>query len=325
MEGIVINKSIIIITLLLIPILLSPSTEASNSNIIPAQDGLVETGELLPNPNFSEQPYVEIGLLSSEFSSEYSHTDDTGQITLIWSHTAGYEPEYSIYYPQTECLEFARISEQFEWTYNQIPEAMRISASIDVTCLGDFSSDENSGRYWDIVFWLSQPGSSYVRPLRTLDTPDIEGTFDAEFLYTKRELYSYFRGCVEIEPGVQGYPSDIFTLYMGLIPTNEFAEPLGDNFPWNLFDGGVIVTIDHLSVEAILEETNQLPPVIVPRHNVTDLWNDTYLGLRIEPAGYDSLAHLSQYTSYRYDNFFSIGMLSSNLQSQWNMTIYSDL
>lgn len=310
--------SLFVIQLVIGLAIVAPSDSRFNS----AQTDMVATGELLPNPYFSVEPAVEIGHSSPEFDYEYLKTGDVGKVSLIWSHTAGYQPVFSDFgLPLYDCAEYARVSQQFEWVYDQIPTAMRISASIEVSCIGDFSTEDNLNEFWELEFLVGVPGYSVPYQFKVLTDLESNDIFDVEFLLSNYELYYAFYGSVEYPSGGQLYPNDVFTLFIGLSPTYKFILPTGEDYPWNLFSGSVIVSIDHMSADALLEAPNQSPAMIQPRANVTELWNDTYVGYRIESAGYDALAHLSgSDLMHTYQWEMTIGMLNSDFQSQWIKT-----
>lgn len=289
---------------------------------IPAETDVTGTGELLSDPYLSEEPVVEIGSSSPEFSYEYHKTGATGQVSLIWSHTAGYKPSFMYYYPEIESAEYARVSQQFEWTYDQIPAAIKISASFEILCLGDFTL-VNSRNLWKIGFKIGTSGTSLMYQCKSMTNLESNENFEVEFLLQKNEVRQIFQGAVEYEPGMQQYPSDIFSLAIDLLPTSKFMQPMYGEYPWNVLNGGVIVSIDHVSIEALLDAVSQAPPKIQPRGNTSELWNSTYSGYRIEPAGYDNVAHLS-HSMIMYNTLYetSIGMLDSDLSSVWNKTIY---
>jgi hypothetical protein len=152
----------IVILLLLVPFCAAYYADNVEGGYVSAQGNPQETGELLRDPNLLIEPEIEIGETSPEFSYDYVAQNGYGEVTLTWEHSAGYLPHYNYasYIGGTECREFARLKQEFTWAYNQTPATLNISASVQITCTGDFELQDNGDDMYAIYFWLGIPGNS---------------------------------------------------------------------------------------------------------------------------------------------------------------------
>ncbi|KXH70486.1 MAG: hypothetical protein AM326_04380 [Candidatus Thorarchaeota archaeon SMTZ-45] len=295
-----------------------------DASFTPAQGNPQESGELLPDPYLLTEPEIEIGYDSPEFSYDYLAQGEHGEVTLIWEHSAGHQPYFwSIpYVGYVECREFARLKQEFTWEYNQTPVTLRISASVQITCSGDFTLQDNGDEMYAIYFWIGPPGYSYAGRIKTVTGLKGGQTYDIQFLLTSSEAKQYFVGSIE-EEGFQIYPHDNYAMFMGLIPTERFVAYYGGSTPFDVYEGVVNATISHFSIEALLKVDDLTPELISPKFNTT-ISGSIYNGItRLEPLGENSFVHLS------FDYFFSqevtLGCMTSNHTSIWNVTPYQEV
>lgn len=291
----------------------TPFLVTIDASFAPAQTTPTFTGELLPDPYFAEEPDVEIGGFSPEFGYEYT----PGSVALIWMHSAGYQLDYSGYYPSSGCLEYARVTQTFASSHNESIRSVKLSASIRIDCTGDFATEEIPDNLWAVNFGLHNQygGSSNVRIISDLKNGDNE---EIEFMLTDLETAAYFYGPeVEQERG----------LSLQLIPSALFGQTIGDMIPWMEYSGSVILTITHISFEIMLEGDSRAPPLKSPKYNTTLLENETVsLISGIESAGYDQLYEFRLSSEYEpfigTINELSIFSLFSNHQVIRNQTVY---
>jgi hypothetical protein len=324
-EGLYLRKfEVIVLVLLVMSFLMVDDVEGFSEGYVLAQGNPQETGELLPNPNLIIEPNVEIGQNSPEFRWTYYIPEQS--LDLTWTHTPGYPISLGYGYPYQECDEYARMWQEFTWGYNQTPVTLKVSASVQISCTGDFATQENGDDMFEIGFWLGLPGSS--TPIRIKSISDLSDgqSYDIEFLLSYYEAQTFFMGSI-MYGGVQSHPSDVYRLYVGLIPTTEFAGVYGGIWeePWEVYDGSVTATINHFSANALLEVESQAPPLIVPKFNTTSLWNDTSRGLGIEAMGQDSFVYLDMSSESYYNGQFSLGKMTSEHMPIWNQTISSEI
>jgi len=289
----------------------SPLFISVEANFVPAQTSPTFSGELLPDPYFAEEPYVEIGEFSPEFSYEYT----PGSVSLIWMHTAGYELDFGGYYPTT-CLEYARVIQTFVSSHNESIESVKISASVRLDCTGDFAREDTQDNLWEVNLGVYHEygGSVAVNTISNLKNGDSE---DLEFMLPEMETIAYFYGPeINLTRG----------LSLQLTPTTIFGQTIGSMTPWMECSGSVILTITHMSFEIMLEGESQAPPLRSPVYNTTLLSNETNSHISgIESAGYDQLYQFRFEEDYGWDSYemeCSIFTLSSNHQEIRNRTVY---
>jgi hypothetical protein len=287
--------------------------EGVDAGNIPAQGNPQETGELLPDPNLLLEPEVEIGDYSPVFSSDYELQGENGRVNLKWTHIPGHPLSFR-YVPDggtPECSEFARMKQEFTWEYNQTPITLKVSASIQITRTGDFAIQENGEDMYSIYFWIGVPGYTNAYRIKMIEDLIDGQTYDIEFLLTHYEAQAIFAG---------SYPHDTYAMFVGLIPSFSFLGTFGGINLWEVYDGSVTATIDHFSVNGLLEVDDLVPEKISPQFNTTTLWNDTYRGLRIESLGQASFVHVSQNTGVYPYNQISLGKITSEHSPIWNVT-----
>ncbi len=314
---------VIILMLLVMPFLIVDAVEGLSEGYVPAQGNPQETGELLPNPNLSTTPEVEIGQHSPEFRWTYYIPEE--KLELLWTHTPGYPTSFDYGYPYQECNEYARMWQEFTWEYNQTPVTLKVSASVQISCTGDFATQENGDDMFEIGFWIGLSDFSSAYQIRSFNDLSDGQSYDLEFLLTNYEAQAFFMGSV-MYGGVQTNPSDVYRLYVGLIPTSKFAGLYGGMWesPWEVYEGSVTATISHFSANALLEVEGQAPPLIVPKFNTTSLWNDTSRGLAIEAMGQDSFVLLDMSSTIYSNSQFSLRRMTSEHTPIWNQTFFSD-
>ena len=164
----------------------SPLLITSEANFAPAQTSPTFSGELLPDPYFTQEPTVEIGYSSPEFDYEYT----SGSVTLVWAHTAGYDPAYGDGIPFTHCNEYARVSQEFLLD-NETFQAVRIAASVKIDCTGDFADQDVLDGMWEVKFGVQPNSSEYTtgRTLRDLKNGDNE---EIEYIISRVDAGTIF-------------------------------------------------------------------------------------------------------------------------------------
>jgi hypothetical protein len=316
--------NVIVMLLLLVPFCITYYANKVDADYITAQGNPQETGELLPDPNLLVVPEIEIGEDSPEFSYDFAFQDGYGEVILMWEHSAGYLPHFSYgtYATYRDCLEFVRLKQTFMWAYNQTPTTLKISASVQIACTGDFKLKDNGDDMYAIYFWLGIPGLNYGAKIK--EVTDLKGgqKYDIQFLMTSSEAKGYFAGSV-LEGGHQFYPNDNYTLFVGLIPTVTIVNSFGGGGYYEDCEGSVTASISHLSVKALLDVADLTPAIVQPKFNTTTLWNETYRGLKLEPMGENSFVHVS--AEYAFSQALTLGRMTSDHHSIWNVTPYQDI
>ncbi len=303
----------IIYLLFVIFMVTSPLVITVEANFVSAQTSTTFSGELLPDPYFTEEPYVEIGGFSPEFSSEYVAAGGSGSVALIWTHTAGHEPMYN-YYPLT-CEEYARVTQEFDIDYNETFQAVKISASVKIDCTGDFATPGLLDDMWEVNFQVQTPYLTQPVTVSTISELSDGDNEEIDFLFSRLETMSIFH-----EGGLPGQ----YALALQLIPTSWFAQifSYGGSAPWEEYSGSVKLTIDHLSIEAMLEGDSKAPPIRTPKYNTTDPVGETSWIRGIETAGYNSIHQLRQtYNSYNIPEY-SLLTFASDHQILRNDSIF---
>ena len=312
------RMSVFVISLLLVQIVSVVGYPIAPVEFTPSQSDQAESGELLSDPFLTIEPDFEIGYGSPEFSYEYEVGSSGGKATLVWTHTAGYELNYG-YGGYDDCNEYVRVSQGFTWTYNQTPMCLKISSSLDIASTGDFAGNESGNDMWDIVYWIHVPGYSMASEVKEIqDFKNGENT-DFNFLLDRQICGALFEGSVETEGGDQYYPNDDYILYMGLRPSYLFGGNPDALEYWNSYSGSVVVTVDFLSIKALLDANTENPIEIQPKYNTTSIWNETFYGSNIEYVGQESLLC----TSSSYDTIV-VSLLTEDHKSLWNRSFNSE-
>ncbi|NHI89207.1 MAG: hypothetical protein EAX87_06755 [Candidatus Thorarchaeota archaeon] len=299
---------ILVMLLLLVSLVIVDFDDVGASFQI-AQGNPQGTGELLPDPNLMTIPNVEIGAYSPEFSYQYQVGESNGNLDLKWSHTAGYQLGYDYGYPYVQSNEFARFWQVFNWPYNQTPVTLKIQTTVEISCTGDFASQENGQNMYSVNVWIRKPelGSAYL--LKVFDDIESGQSYDLEFQTQTFEAKSIFYGSIMYD-SVQAYPSDDYELAVGLAPTSSFIYPYSNPAPWEVVEGTVTVTVSHFSCNALLQVDKITPVLKAPKYNTTTMWNDTAMCFALESIGQNSLAYVSQNMSvYPYSLY--LGKLAS--------------
>lgn len=290
MEEYGVNKIKGLIYMLYIGLMITSPLLVVDAYFVPAQTTTPTlSGELLPNPYFTDEPYVEIGLYSQEFSYEYS----PGSLTLIWMHSAGYELNFGSYYPTT-CNEFARVTQTFLSDYNESIQSVRLAATIQLDTTGDFSLAAFPDNMWEIHFGVYS-GNGGFTPLRIVNDFDLGEVTELQYMLTSMETDAIFYGPETMRS---------YGFYIQLIPTYYFGLTIGNTTPWMDFSGSVVAQITHMSFEAMLEGESLAPPLKAPLYNTTLLQNETTsVILGIESAGYDQIYEMRQQDGPVYSLF----------------------
>ena len=293
----------------------SPLLITVEANYVSAQTSTIFSGELLPDPYFTEEPYVEIGSFSPEFDYEYTSLGETGSVALIWTHTAGHHPSFDGSYPPS-CVEYARVTEEFELDYNETFQAVKISASVKIDCTGDFAIPNLLDDMWEVNFQIQSPYISEPFTIKTISELQDGDNEEIEFLLSS----------IETMPVIYGGLSGQYALSLQLIPTHRFVETYfyGDIAPWEEYSGSVTLTIDHMSIEVMLEGDSLAPPIRSPKYNTTNPANETSWILGIESAGYSSIHQVRQTYDVFYTLEYSLLTFASNHQLLRNNTIFQN-
>jgi len=304
----------IIYLLFVIFMVTSPLLISVESNFVSAQTSPTFSGELLPDPYFTEEPYVEIGSFSPEFSSEYIAAGGSGSVALIWTHTAGYEPDFGGYFPQT-CAEYARVVQEFELEFNETYQAVKILASVKIDCTGDFATPDLLDDMWEVNVQFQTPYMSEPFTIRTLSELNDGDNEEIVFLFSRLETVSIF--------GIGGGLPGEYALSLQLIPTLQFIETYGWGVsPWQEYSGSVTLTIDHLSIKAMLEGDSHAPPLLAPKYNTTYPAEGISWIMGLETAGYNSIHQIHQTINPEYETEHRLLTLTSDHQTLRNMSLY---
>jgi len=212
----------------------------------------VTTDEYMPDPNLLEEPtFTNNGINQDQFTYLH-HTstggDDYSHVNLTWTHTPG-AMDWNNYDPtgqMPDANDFVYFTQTFEWGFNTMPSDVNMTLSFATEMTGDFADYAEGGLMFKVYMWLIDSSGDWQQIYRSFPP------YNEEFQPRRVDL-SYFdmavgwRGMIEDEDGEQTDPSDDLTIAVGIAPTDNFRNFLGDT-PEVYYDGSVTVTFSEVSM-----------------------------------------------------------------------------
>ncbi|MHA1575940.1 MAG: ABC transporter permease, partial [Candidatus Thorarchaeota archaeon] len=235
----------------------SPTNKVAPSFLAPSWMSIfdpegVQTNEYMPDANLLEEPiFAKTGLNQDEFSylhHESSGGDDFSHVNLTWTHAPG-TMSWNAYDPtgqMPDSNDYAYFTQTFEWEYNSMPSDVNMTISYATTMTGSFADNEEGGLMFKVYMWLIDSSGDWQRIYRSFPPY-------TEVYQSRRVDLNYFdmavgwRGMVEDEFGVQEDPTDMLTVAIGIVPTDNFRNFLGTTPEYD-YDGSVTVTFTEVSM-----------------------------------------------------------------------------
>jgi peptide/nickel transport system permease protein len=241
----------------------------------------VITRDYVEDTNLTTAPNIVIEGDSDEFfGAHYVDTEDIGAsyANLTWTHTANTsldfrsEPDPDETFP--DCRDFIYLSKSIDWPYNNIPKDANITIDIGVELTGDFDSRSEGKNMFKVYVWLIDSSNNWIKIYTSVPpyTTTIRSkVFDINYFH----VLDGWEGMVEVN-GTQEDPEDKLTLAVGLAPTMLF-ENYRNTEPWKVFNGGVTLTVQRMSLVAFGEYFG----LAGTTHKGADAWSQLVYGARV--------------------------------------------
>lgn len=272
------------------------SNQANPSNIL--------IDSLLPDPRFNKAPTAELSGTSNEFSSAYHQGTEFNNIELDWTHIAGTQLNFTGVDPSgimPDCADFIYTYQDFEWPYNQRPDAVQLLLNYSTILTGDFApgAQEYNNLMFRVYVWSIDSSGNWIQLYVSNDAVYTDyyslNTINLNYL----EIADVFGGMIS-ENGVQEDPTDTVRLAIGLAPTLRFQSFLGSE-AWTFYNGEVSIRISYVDLFFRADIPQDPNFVWQPKYNETygttfgDVFptspnatyenNDECFGMKVGPDG----------------------------------------
>jgi len=235
---------------------------AENKSVTPAAINIID---VIPDPNLESMPDASVNGTSGEF--QYSHQPNNMQ--LNWTHSAGtvlnLQGIDDDTYPRFS--DFVYFSQSFDWPYEEKPNDAEIYLNYSVSMSGSFVTEMEGGLMFRVHAWLIDSSNNWLHIYRSYPPYTT--------IYQERRVnLNYFDldagwgGMIEDTSGVQEDPLDELTLGIGLVPTEDFLNYLGDE-PWQDYTGSVIVSVSSMNLYVIMDAEPDPATHLEPLYNAT--------------------------------------------------------
>ncbi|MFW9919380.1 MAG: ABC transporter permease [Candidatus Thorarchaeota archaeon] len=264
----------------------SPNNKVAPSFLAPSwmstfdPNGVV-TNQVVPDPYWSTSPNFEIaGNEPGQFSYAHGDADSAygaSHANLTWNYVAGQglnftsDPERQM----PDSGDFVYMTQTFNWTYEHLPSDVNITLSFGTTRTGDFAANEEGGLMFRVFLWLIDSSGNW-RKIYQSNPPYSGDQISRRIDLNYFDIAAGWRGMIEDENGYQEDPLDELTIAVGLAPTSNFEDFLGET-PWQEYTGSVTVTIVKLEVVAYGDYYGLLGTT----DKGADAWSQLVYGTRI--------------------------------------------
>ncbi len=232
-----------------------------------------EIVDMLPDPDFDQQPEAVIIGNSGEFTALYPEvTGDVDRYAeLKWTHTANTALDFAGPDPENiipDYNDFVYVYQEFDWSLNQRPIDADVYINYSTYLTGNFANEAQAGNLmFRIYVWAIDSSDNWVRLYES------RAAVYTEMYQMKRlnlnfiNLAVIFDGMIE-HGGIQEDPEDKVKLAIGLAPTYRFESYDGTE-PWTYFDGSVSVRVTSCDFYAYVETEDDPNSIWQPEYNVT--------------------------------------------------------
>jgi len=233
-----------------------------------------EIVDMLPDPDFDQQPEAVIIGNSGEFTAVYPEVtgDADSYSELKWTHTANTALDFAGIDPDNimpDYNDFVYIYQEFDWPYNQRPPAAEMRINYSTYRTGDFvdGAQDANNLMFRVYVWAIDSSNNWVKLYESREVvyTEVYQTKWANLNYFG--LKDIFDGMVE-QDGLQEDPEDKVKLAIGLAPTYRFASYSGTE-PWTFYDGSVSIRVTSCDFYAYVETEDDPASIWQPEYNVT--------------------------------------------------------
>ena len=295
--------------LLLISVPIDSRAQETEEDTSFVPESLYDSMELLDNTNLEEPVSFEI----QGDSGEFSHTQNltAGSLTLNWTHVAGTELDYDLSNPNyPESLEYVYFSQEFDWEYNVLPTATRVTVEYSVSTTGTFQEATDSMFF--IRSWMVYPDGHWMRVVRS--DYDASNWLDNGHYLRDYETSTLFTQVHGLDQSAR--------LVLGLVPSSYFLGDMSDR-PWQYYNGSVLATFNNVSIDVMFRTDNEFPSQLEPSYEIT--WNqgfsERYLDSCLGPTG-NTLILSSYDTLYTGSlQYHTLTMLDYRAEVIWRMNL----
>jgi peptide/nickel transport system permease protein len=243
----------------------------------------VVTGDLITDPDFENEPIIQVNGTSGEFSGVHvplSDTNNQSYVNMTWSHTAGTVLDYWGPDPDNtlpDYGDFVYFETDFNWPFDSRPSDVNMSVSFGTTVTGDFGPEGPAGNnlMFRVYVWLIDSSGQWTKVYESREATYTEEVLEKRVSMNYLSIREVFGG-MSLVNGTQEDPTDDVRILVGLAPYRTFNSP-GFDYPWANYTGSVTFTFTSIKMLAfgeyfgILGTTNQ----------GADAWAQLIFGSRI--------------------------------------------
>ncbi len=241
----------------------------------------VVTGEYIPDPFLVEAPsFTKVGPYADQFSATHHASEENftqSYVNLTWNYAAGsgvsidVDPEKQM----PDSSSFIYFTQSFDWPFERIPSDVNMTLEYGVTLTGDFKTQELGGIMFRVYIWLIDSSGNWHQVYHSSSpyTPTLQ---DRRIDLSYFDIAAGWGGMVIGKDGTQEDPNDTLTVAVGLAPTKNFDDFLGDH-PWQYYNGSVTVQVTEISLIAYGEYFGLLGTT----DKGADAWSQLVYGSRV--------------------------------------------
>jgi hypothetical protein len=302
------NAAVLGLALLIVVSGLTMASAQVSDAFVPSS--LYDEVELMPYPTLAGPVSLYAVGPSGEFTcSQEIESASSGSVILNWTHTPGVELHYdnSSYFPT--CMEYAYFAENFSYSQNTQPAALKVSANLQIKETGSFLTDSWSNMFY-VQIWLLGD---------TIQKDEVAYAYTTQgnqhFSVSTFSYRDAFDALIQ-------HPGSHLQFAIALVPTWYFIEYQGTH-PWMNYTGSVEVATREIHLTALCRKNPDLPHIRTSTFNNT--WrlgeSDNFVDSCV--AGDSSLYILSHQQFSNYIQGDTITKIDSKGKQVWRKSLNS--
>jgi ABC-type dipeptide/oligopeptide/nickel transport system permease subunit len=210
----------------------------------------VVTGEYLEDPSLEQAPIFNV-TGSDEFAGYHQPIDELhnqSYVNLTWTHTAGTELDFrgdTRDDPWPDYNDYVYFEQQFEWPYNNRPNAINLSITFGTFLEGDFDPETSPYTAPNLMFriyvWVVDSSDNWILVYESREGTYLEDVREKRLsAITTGTVYDIFDGMISTNTSIpQEDPDDIVKFRVGLAPTYRFQNYSNPANPYLNYTGSV--------------------------------------------------------------------------------------